>query len=70
MRLYNLLQMPKERNTVARSFAFVQRERAVARREEETWGCDYGEGKRALEMELARVQSKEGLYRSQIMAAA
>ena len=38
--------MPKERNAVAKSFAFVQRERAVARREEETWGCDYGEALR------------------------
>merc|ERR1711871_617463 len=65
--LYNHLGMVEERNEVSKSFSFVQREAAVCRREEETWGMHYGDCSRALELELERVQQKQTLYQTQIM---
>ena len=69
VRVYHALGRESERNEASKSFAFVQRERAVSRREEETWGLNYGDCQRALEMELERVQEKSMLYQSQIMGA-
>jgi len=69
VRVYHVLSMQTERNEASKSFAFVQRERAVSRREEETWGLNYGDCEKALEMELERIQEKSMLYQSQIMGA-
>jgi len=66
-RMYHTLGMIEERNEASKSFAFVQREAAVCRREEETWGVNYGDCSRALELELERVQHKHQLYQTQIM---
>jgi len=65
--MYNTLGLTAQRNQVAQSFAFVQREAAACRREEETWGPDYGDCARALELELRRVQEKDLLYQKQIL---